>query len=287
MTKGIGIENNSHNSNNNDTTTTTRTSAPIFNDGISDYSQDQIIDALKRVGIKKGDSIFVHSSLKSFGKICKGITKEYFLNAFLASLTETVGTEGNIIMPTFSYSFCKNQTFDPQKTPSTVGILTESFRKMKDVKRSTDPIFSIAVLGKDSDYFASVGTNCFGKNSIFEKLYYKDVKLMFIGDTFDITYMHFVEQKFGVTYRFIKKFKGIIKMGDSEQETEVDYNVRPLDKDIEYDLEAIASHFDRCGILRKTALGNSKIRVVGAVDAHDAIMKEFKTNECFLLKTEK
>jgi len=256
----------------------------IFTFNEKEYYTQDIINAFEQTGIKIGDSIFVHSNLKSFGKLNNKIMRNEFLESFIEALKITVGEKGNIIMPTFSYSFCKKEIFDPEITPSTVGILTEYFRKLKGIKRSIDPIFSIAAFGPDKEYFSDVGTNCFGEKSIFEKLYNKDVKIVFLGETFDITYMHFVEQKYGVPYRFIKKFKGKIKLGNKLKEFVFDYNVKPLDKNINYNLEGIADFLEDKGVLKKTELGNSKIRVINAVDAFNEIIKGFKQNIYLLLK---
>ena len=259
-------------------------SNPIFRYNGKWYYTKDIVDALKKAGIKIGDSIFVHSDLKSFGKIDNKITIVEFLGCFIEALKQATGQSGNIIMPTFSYSFCKKEIFDSENTPSKVGILTNYFRKLASVKRSMDAIFSVAVLGPDKDYFIDVGTDCFGKKSIFEKLYDRNVKIVFLGETFDITYIHFIEQRCGIAYRFIKKFRGQIRHGSELEEVIFDYNVRPLDRNIEYDLEGIASFLDDTGVLKKTKIGNSKIRVVSAVDAFNVISNGFKENIYLLLK---
>jgi len=256
----------------------------IFTYNEKEYYVRDITNALKQAGIKKRDSVFVHSDIKSFGKINNKINREEFLEAFIEALKKTVGKGGNIMMPTFSYSFCKKEIFDPKTTSSTIGVLTEYFRKLKRVKRSIDPIFSVAALGPDKNYFTDVGTNCFGEKSIFEKLYDKNVKIVFLGENFSITYIHFVEQRCGVPYRFIKKFKGKIKLGNKLKEFVFDYNVRPLDKNIDYNLEGIANFLENNGALKKATLGNSKIRAVNAVDAFNELKKGLKNNVYLLLK---
>jgi aminoglycoside 3-N-acetyltransferase len=258
----------------------------VFIDNKKQYHVKDIVDALKRVGINLGDSIFVHSDLKSFGKIHSEMSRVEFIGSFVEALKQAVGENGNIIMPTFSYSFCNNEIFDPENTPSTVGILTNYFRKLTGVKRSIEAIFSVAAFGPDREYFVDVGTNCFGKKSIFEKLYDKDVKIVFLGETFDITFMHFIEQRYGVPYRFIKKFKGQIRFLNKLNEFTFEYNVRPLDRNVDYNLEGIADFLDYKGVLKIAKLGNSKIRAVSAVDAFNAISDGFRKNINLLLKEE-
>lgn len=257
---------------------------PVFTHNQKEYFVQDIASALQKAGLKEGDDIFVHSDLKSFGKIAGKISREEFLGAFLKALLEVVGPKGNIIMPTFSYSFCKKEVFDPKETKSTVGILTEYFRRLSEVKRSMDPIFSVAALGPDKDFYTEVGTDCFGRNSIFEKLNKKKAKMVFLGETFDMTYIHFIEQHYNVPYRFIKHFSGQIKTGNASKECTFAYNVRPLNENIEYDLEGIAEFLDRKKVLSQSILGNSKIRVVNAGDAFNQISDGLKNNVYFLLK---
>jgi len=256
----------------------------IFGYNGKEYYYIDILNAIRDVGIKNGDSIFVHSDLQSFGKLNRSITRNEFLEVYIDALKEAIGENGNLIMPTFSYSFCNNEDFDPDSTPSTVGIMTEHFRKMRNVRRSIDPIFSVAALGPDKNYFTDVGTECFGKQSVFEKLYNRDVKIIFLGETFDITYMHFVEQRFGVPYRFIKEFKGKIKIGQKMEWFTFKYYVVYLDKKVRYDLDEIAEYLNKCDVLKKVELGFSKIRSVGAYDACNVITNGLARDIHILLK---
>lgn len=249
------------------------------------YRYKDVVSALQTVGIRPGETIFVHSDLKSFGKLDPGISRNEYLEAFIQAFLEAVGGEGTLIMPTFSYTLTSKRIFDAESTPSTVGAMTEFFRKMNDVVRSNDPIFSIAAIGRDKQYFTEVGADCFGKDSIFEKLYERDASLVFIGETFDITFMHYAEQRRGVPYRFLKRFDGEIRAGGMNRPCSYLYNVRPLDQNIEYDLEGIASFFSSEGVLRQAPIGYSKVRKVGAKDAYDAIERGFRKNVYFLLKS--
>lgn len=243
-----------------------------------------IIDALKEAGIERGDSVFVHSNLQSFGKLSKNITKDEFLESFVEALTRVIGKKGNIIMPTFSYSFCKDELFDPDSTPSTVGILTEYFRKKSEAKRSIDPIFSVAAIGPDKEYFTDVGTDCFGKKSIFEKMYHRKVKIIFLGKTEDLTFLHFVEQKFKVPYRYFKKFSGKIKIKKKIKEFTFNYNVRHLNKGVDYDHKKIMKYIEDGDMIKSAPLGYSKIIITNAVDVFNILTVGLKENVYFMLK---
>ena len=71
-----------------------------------DRSKDPEIDkaailaALKDVGVEKGDTLLVHSSLSACGKIVGGA------QAIIEALIEAVGPDGNFFVPTFQRSEC-------------------------------------------------------------------------------------------------------------------------------------------------------------------------------------
>ncbi len=248
------------------------------------YVYADLLKALRDAGLRRGDTVFVHSDLKSFGKLVFPISRAEYIESFIGAFVETIGPEGNLILPTFSYSFTKKEVFDPLLTPSTVGVMSEHFRTLPGVLRSLEPIFSVAAIGPDSKFYTDVSSDCFGKGSIHEKLYERDARLVFLGQTFDITYMHFVEQRYGVSYRYRKKFSGDFRIKGQIVPGEVEYNVRALDQSVDYDLEGIASRLDAAGVLKKSRLGDGQIRVVSAVDAYRVIWKGLEQNVRFLLK---
>jgi len=60
----------------------------------------QIVAALSRLGVKKGDTLLMHSSLTAFGHIAGGA------RTVLEAVMETVGEEGTVLMPSFMRSEC-------------------------------------------------------------------------------------------------------------------------------------------------------------------------------------
>ena len=119
-----------------------------------EYSQLDIIKALKKSGITRGDTVFFTTSLGMLGipktKKIKSINDICFL-VFVA-IKKILGPKGTILVPAYSYSFGnfskkKLPIFDPLKTPSKIGPFPNFFRKQKGVIRSIDPMISIAGLG--------------------------------------------------------------------------------------------------------------------------------------------
>jgi len=60
----------------------------------------EILSSLSAVGVKKGDTLLVHSSLSACGKIDGGA------KTIIDAIIETVGPEGNFFVPTFQRSEC-------------------------------------------------------------------------------------------------------------------------------------------------------------------------------------
>lgn len=219
---------------------------------------------LKSLGIEKGDTIFVHSDIATFGRLA---TKDraYLLKSLTDVLKESVGKKGSLIMPTFTYSFCNGEIFDLEKSRSTVGVLTEYFRNQPGVKRSVQPIFSCAVCGDKAEELSCVSKDSFGEDSIFDKLRKHKGKLVFFGADFhSCTYIHYLEQSFNVPYRYIKKFKGKIKNGDNEYEDEYSFYVRDLEKNVILDTARLEEYLLEKGFMNKVSIGHGSVLLVDA-----------------------
>ena len=145
-------------------------------------SLEKVKKVLIDLGIRNGDTIMIHSS---FSYISAKVPE------LIAMLQELVGLDGNILMPTHP-KLLKNENgdllYNPDESKSTVGYLTEYFRKMPDVKRSLHPFSSVAVWGKDKEWFLedNITGNAplpHGKNSPYAKFAEKGGKTVCIGVT--------------------------------------------------------------------------------------------------------
>jgi aminoglycoside 3-N-acetyltransferase len=201
------------------------------------YRSYELRDALDKLSINKGDVILVRSALFSFGvpavKTRQAICSPCFLGEILDCFLDAVGTGGTVLMPTYTYSFCKGLDFDVKRTPSTTGLFTEYFRNLPGIKRTLEPIFSMSIYGREADYFSDISNLCFGEGSIYDKLYTSGAKLVGLGvpSAEALTPIHYIEKKANVPYRFDKNFSGtIINHSDNKIPSEVVYFVRKLDE---------------------------------------------------------
>ncbi len=160
-------------------------------------TKGQVIQDLRKLGIEKGEVILVHSSLKSIGFVEGGT------ETVIDALMETVGTHGTLAMPCLSLSGPMVETlehssiFDPKRTPSTVGAITEAFRKRQGVHRSIHPTHSISAWGAKAEWITSghenAGTN-FGPGTPLHKIMEEGGLILGLGVDFGpVTFVHVIE----------------------------------------------------------------------------------------------
>ena len=162
--------------------------------------QKRLAEGFEALGIRSGDTLLVHSSLKSL----EGASPADVIEALLALL----GPEGTLMFPTLSYlhSNRNNPVFDVRRTPSNVGAIPEYFRTEYPALRSLCPTHSCAAVGLRAEYLTGAhhldDTPC-GPSSPFRRLRDAGGKVLFIGcGTRPNTSMHAAEELSRPPYLF-------------------------------------------------------------------------------------
>ena len=172
----------------------------------------EIKKLLNNFDLNKGDTIMLVSDISNILITYKKKGKNFDANLFIDSVLERIGTEGTLLIPTYNYDFCSGVTFNYHSTPSITGSLGKIALKRKDFKRTTNPIHSFVVSGKDKELLYNLKHySSFGDDSPFCYLHKKNAKYFSIGLDFTnlgFTPAHYVEEKVGVSYRYFKNFSG-------------------------------------------------------------------------------
>lgn len=119
--------------------------------GGDSVTRDDVVDALRAVGLVAGDGVFVHSSLSRLGHVEGGSA------TVLEAFDEVLGPDGVVAMPAFplvggTVEFLSaDPVFDVRSTPSTMGALTEEFRRLPGAARSLHPTHSVAARGPGAE----------------------------------------------------------------------------------------------------------------------------------------
>ncbi len=222
-----------------------------------------IVQAFKLCGVRRGDVLMLHADAIVLAQLPPMTADERF-DVLFDALDEVLGPEGTLVMPTFTYSFTKGEPFDVDATPSAVGLLTEAFRTRPGVRRSRDPIFSVAARGPLADRFAKAASDdCFGPTSAFALLAEQDAWLACLGCSLDrLTFTHYVEQAARVDYRSFKTFHGVRVEGRVETPASARYFVRDLDRDTTIDLSRLKADLVEAATLVTSAVGRVGLSAV-------------------------
>lgn len=235
-----------------------------------------------------------------FGKICKGSNRNQFFNGIFDIFFQLVGDSGNIIIPTFSYSWggdSPQKRFDVRNTPGKVGAFPEYFRKRDDVNRSNDPMFSFGVWGRNKEEFSrNEKRSTFGSGSLYEKLHKLNAKLIAFGlKRYDPTFIHYVEEYFHknnheLDYRFVKRFEGVFIDYDGIAHDDYQYCFsRYLDSAVEwrFDETRLVNDLIEKGKLQIVEVGNGKIWMSDCNAVFEAGMDGLGNNQHFLVSKKK
>lgn len=168
------------------------------------YTKPDLIKAIKKMGIKPTDTLFIHSSMKAVGEVEGGA--DTVLDAFMEYLSE-----GLLILPTHTWAqmSATYNVFDPRKEPSCVGILTNLFMKRQGVYRSLHPTHSVAAYGADAKEFVkgeeNMTTSC-QRGGCYDRLRDRHAKILLLGvNHARNTFIHGVEEWLDVPERFTEK----------------------------------------------------------------------------------
>lgn len=105
-------------------------------------TRKDIVDGLRELGLGAGDTVVVHSSLKSFGEVDGGP------DTVVDALLDVIGSKGTLVVPTFNF---EPGVWDHDNTKSIVGAITEAVRARPDAIRSNNPTHSVAAIGPLAD----------------------------------------------------------------------------------------------------------------------------------------
>lgn len=168
------------------------------------YDRPKLIDALSAAGLRPGDSVMLHSAFEEHHGFRGGAVD------VIEAFRSTVGPTGNLMMVSLPYRSStrdwieRGKLFDARRTPSAMGLISETFRRMPDVRRSVHPTHPVLAAGPLAEWLlASHRFTHFpcGPDSPFERLLSVRGKVAFFNVPFsNLTFFHYLEHRVrGVT----------------------------------------------------------------------------------------
>lgn len=243
-------------------------------------TEQQVVDALERIGVSKGDILLVHSFLGAFGRFENGL--DTVVKAFQAA----VGPGGTLVLPTYTVKFLSGQAYDHDETPSETGVLTEYFRKLPDVGRTYQPVYSHAVWGKKKDeYLAIVSRETLGRESLFGRLHEDNALNVYFGTSMNRggTFLHYFERMVNAPYRYLKTFEGTAVKDGRTFPVGVDHYARYLEAPVELNFDRLQQRVIRKGLARAVRLGRGLVLGIRLKDLYDEAARAYREDPFYLV----
>lgn len=249
------------------------------------YGPRDLYRQLKMIGADDCEILFIHSDVM-FGTPVQGFQKKKYL-AVLYEVLQDLRVR-DIIVPTFTYSFCNHENYDVKKSRTSMGAFNEFVRKRDNRYRTNDPILSLSVPDRLREFFMGFdGNHSLGANSGLDALHHLDgVKFLFLGANMGscFTYVHYVEKIFNVPYRFDMQFHGMVTDENGCVSNRIQYihtqckGVR-MPADYGYFEDDLV---DR-GLAKKVRMGDKYLTCLSEKDAYEQIVGKISGNINYFL----
>jgi aminoglycoside N3'-acetyltransferase len=162
---------------------------------------------LARLGIQRGDTVFLHSSLKSLGYVEGGAS------SVIGALQDAVGQEGTLLVPTYYLpagtvkATCEmdGYVFDPRSHGTNMGRLPETFLDEAATHRSVHPTHSVSAWGRHAEYLTEAhhrAPSIFGEGSPWQRFVgLEGAKVLGLGISMGpVTFYHVLEDAMGASF---------------------------------------------------------------------------------------
>lgn len=214
------------------------------------------MQALQQAGLKSGDLVLVHSDIRPFG-IPEGTrTNEEILQFYFDAFMQVLGPEGTLAVPAYFYEYARyGESFELDRSPVSkpLGVFSAYVNSLTGRVRSCNPLQSLAAFGYHAEELCGGDSLMgYGLASPWHRLRTLKGKMLFMGVTLQpMTFVHHIEQQFGVPHLYQKVYDTpIMRQGVSIPGIPIS-SVRYLDYDIIYDLLPFQQELDKRGHLHK------------------------------------
>jgi aminoglycoside 3-N-acetyltransferase len=168
-----------------------------------DIEKSLLREQMYALGIKPGNVVMMHSSMKALGL---KILPEEFLDELMEALTD----EGTLLLPALTYEGVTPERpfFSVTESIPNVGLLPKTFLHMDGVKRSLHPTHSVCAWGAKAEKLTrnhALDDTPVGPHSPFMLLPEVGGKMLFVGDILhSCTFMHGIEEIVNAPYAMNK-----------------------------------------------------------------------------------
>lgn len=239
-------------------------------------SRAELVAGLARLGIAKGDAVFVHSSLKGLGHVEGGAA------TLVQALQEAVGPLGTLVVPTYympggtTRATCRlpDYVFDVRRHGTNIGRLPKAFLDTPGIHRSVHPTHSVSAWGRYAAYLTEahhLAPSIFGEGSPWQRFVgLQKAKVLGLGISMGpVPFYHVLEDAMGADFPVRVWAEDSYRLPCIDQTGKLcEVPVRPFDPDLvphridhrsRDDLRTyFMEEFRRVGLLRQGQVGEAR-----------------------------
>ena len=257
------------------------------------------------LGIKPDDLVFMFSGVFGLGNLKDG------LNTIELAIEKAL-PRGTLIVPTFSYSWSSGESFNKNTKCPEMGSFSNYILDLPNYFRTNNPNFSVSIRANEYnkelvDDFLNISDDCFGINSIFDKVVKYSEKnrawILLLGGAFNdvkyrSTFIHYAQQKIGVPHRYVKSFyapdnkklitKQLVRYLSEDEYFENTGNRDNLDFNfpVEEDYSSYGEDIDEAGLLVQKDFGYYPSRMVSVKESVNFYINKIKNNPYYCIDRE-
>ncbi|HPG73363.1 MAG TPA: hypothetical protein PLM49_03665 [Bacteroidales bacterium] len=247
----------------------------------------ELEDFFKNWDLPKNRVIVLHSSLKPIHEYYHEKYSYAELTDKIINLIYKYYNPISILIPAYTYAFTKSGVYHHLFSKSESGRFSEESRVNYNFYRTPNPVFSYM---DTENYLKNVSEidhlDAFSEKSVFGYLHHKDVILVNMAlKIFLATPIHYIEQMFGVEYRYFKFFPGVLYYDKTHyEEITFEYQVRRLEFDTKWDRLKMINDLIDNNLISISKLGNIEFRWLGYDELYDFYIKRLTEDEQYLFR---
>lgn len=222
-------------------------------------TKNDIVAGLRKLGLKRGDNVGVHSSLSAFGYVEGGA------DAVVDALLETVGAEGTVVVPTYSSNtetIAKTPEdeelgitwkyrllpYDPENNTCWTGAIPNAFWRREGALRSSNQSHSLTAIGLRAEELYQ------GWNKLLEV----DGYILFLGVTLGCcSSMHLSEKGIQLPRHILDKITPPPELAEKYKKENIGFGFGPYP-----DFELMEAPCRKHGIMKITEIGESTVKLL-------------------------
>lgn len=242
------------------------------------FNKDKIKEQLHGLGIKRDDTVIIHTSFKAVGEIDGG--PEEFINAFCEYLSD-----GLFLVPAQTWANVTRESpvYDPQKSEPCIGLIPRTAYKRQDGIRSLHPTHSMWACGKGAKEFIAGEEHAQTPARVggaWWKLGEVGAKILLIGvDHGRNTYIHAVDEIADLNDRLADEPWDVTVIDHNEKKITHPFRPHDASRTGSLNFNNFEKAFIYHGAQTDGYIGNAYTRVADAAKCRDVLLRIYSKTD--------